>query len=153
MPAASPARLAAWQLCLLLMAAALAAYALISAGSPSTRAAQALLRRKAPKCYALADAEAAKLLGPQNRAYHRTIATREAQAQSLFDLGMVAAHGFNQLEAAHWFEVSARLESSSTNESVVDGSTGYTWEGVGGPCSVSGLRISVSVLPMSARDG
>jgi len=94
-----------WQVVILLLAAVAALYLVLSFTNPRARAAQAAVGRQAPKCYPLGDEEASRMLGPDNTAYNRTIATTSTRAQTLFNLGMLAAHGFNQLEAATWFKV------------------------------------------------
>lgn len=100
-----------WQVLLLLVAAIAALYLVLSYTNPRARAAQAVVGSSKPKCYPLADEQAVRGLGPENKAYSRQIATASSSAQTLFNLGMLAAHGFNQLEAISWFQV--RTTSSS----------------------------------------
>jgi hypothetical protein len=57
------------------------------------------------KCYELDDQDRVKLLGAQNKVVNHTIATSNSWAQVLFNLGLLAAHGFSQLEATSMFQV------------------------------------------------
>lgn len=94
-----------WQVLLLLAAALGALYLVLSHTNPRARAAQVVVgHSNTLKCFPLKDEEAARLLGA-DKAYSRAIVTASARSQTLFDLGMLAAHGFNQLEAAAWFQV------------------------------------------------
>lgn len=57
------------------------------------------------QCFPLDDKDRVRLLGSQNTLVHRPIATSSEWAQTLFDLGLLALAGFNQLEATGMFEV------------------------------------------------
>lgn len=106
-----------WQVLLLLLAAIAALYLVLSYTNPRARAAQAVVGSNKPKCYPLADEQAVRWLGPENKAYSRQIATASSSAQTLFNLGMLAAHGFNQLEATSWFQVCTAVATESTPNS------------------------------------
>lgn len=95
----------AWQVLVLLLAAVAALYLVLSYTNPRARAAQAAVGNRAPKCYPIANDQAIRMLGAENKAYSRTIATSSPGAQVLFNLGMLAAHGFNELEATSWLQV------------------------------------------------
>lgn len=58
------------------------------------------------QCFPLDDKDTVKLLGGQNRLAHRPMATSSEWGQVLFDLGLLALAGFNQLEATSRFQVS-----------------------------------------------
>lgn len=58
-----------------------------------------------PKCYPLSDTERVKLLGSQNKAVRRRIVTESKSAQTLFDLGLLHAWGFERSEAIGNFQV------------------------------------------------
>lgn len=96
----------AWQVIVLLLAAVAVFYLVLSVTNPRARASQAVVGHARPKCYPMADDHAVRMLGPENKAYRRTIATSSPGAQVLFNLGMLAAHGFNQVEATSWLQVS-----------------------------------------------
>lgn len=92
----------------LLLAAVAALFLVLSYTHPRARAANAM-GKQPPACHHLKDEDAVRMLGPENKAHSRRIATTSSRAQTLFDLGMLAAHGFNQLEAATWFQVGSGI--------------------------------------------
>ena len=120
-----------WQVLLLLLAALAGLYLVLIHTNPRARAAKVVVGHSRPKCYPLEQDHAVRLLGPENKAYHRTIATSSTSTQTLFDLGMLALHGFNQLEATAWFTVRGAVASSLT----AGGPWG--WFGVVHRCAVS----------------
>jgi hypothetical protein len=113
----------AWQVLLLLLAAVAALYLVLGYTNPRTRASQSVVGNSRPKCYPIANDQAVRMWGPENKAYSRKIATASPGAQVLFNLGMLAAHGFNQLEATAWLQV----------------------------CSVWGCQAVVEPLPLSLK--
>ncbi|KAF6261103.1 hypothetical protein COO60DRAFT_1699955 [Scenedesmus sp. NREL 46B-D3] len=66
-----------------------------------------------PKCFPLDDKDTVKLLGGQNRLAHRPMATSSEWGQVLFDLGLLALAGFNQLEATSRFQACLRHDPSA----------------------------------------
>lgn len=99
----------AWQVLLLLLAAVAALYLVLGYTNPRTRASQSVVGNSRPKCYPIANDQAVRMWGPENKAYSRRIATASPGTQVLFNLGMLAAHGFNQLEATAWLQVRGAL--------------------------------------------
>lgn len=71
--------------------------------SPANRTSK--YARQPPKCFPMDDKDKVKLIGSQNQVVHHAIATQDPSAQTLFDLGLLQAWGFNQLEAANFFQV------------------------------------------------
>lgn len=102
----------AWQVLLLIIAAVAGLYLVLVHTNPRARAAKVMVGYNKPKCYPLENEHAVKLLGPENTAYHREIATDSYSTQTLFDLGMLALHGFNQEEATTWLKVSSSSSSA-----------------------------------------
>jgi hypothetical protein len=114
-PPASPAvlparrRLPAWQVALLTVAAVAALLVVLHWAGPRSRArrrgsASSQPGEGGPRCFPLSDTERVKLVGPQNKAAHRRVATASEAAQALFDLGLLQAWGFERFEAAANFE-------------------------------------------------
>ncbi|KAF8055909.1 hypothetical protein HT031_006548 [Scenedesmus sp. PABB004] len=103
-------RLPAWQLAALLLASVALLGVALRLTSPRARAA-ASLGRGPPRCFALDDEERVKLLGAANRAVNRSIATSSPGAAGvLFNLGLLALHSFNQLEATTMFQACLRAD-------------------------------------------
>ncbi|KAI8463443.1 MAG: hypothetical protein J3K34DRAFT_526977 [Monoraphidium minutum] len=68
-------------------------------------------RGGAPKCFALSDTDRVKLVGSQNAAAQRPVATGSEGAQVLFNLGLLQAWGFERVEAAVNFQAALRYDS------------------------------------------
>jgi len=92
-------RLPSWQLVLLLAGSILLLYAAFSWSHPRLRAATSASKMHSHKCYEMDDKDRVKLLGAQNQVVNHTIATSNAWALDLFNLGLLAAHGFNQFRS------------------------------------------------------
>lgn len=95
---------ATWPGWLAAILAVAAAGAVLYVTLTSARARAVAGTRQPAKCYALSDAELVRSLAADGFT-HRPIATTSPAAQALFDLGMLAAHGFNQDEATSMFQV------------------------------------------------
>ncbi|GBF99344.1 hypothetical protein Rsub_11756 [Raphidocelis subcapitata] len=109
-------RLPAWQVAVLTVAAVAVLMLVLNLAGPRSRS-----RRRdgrggggggggGPRCFPLSDTERVKLVGPQNKAVHRPVATASESTQALFDLGLLQAWGFERFEAAANFEAALRYD-------------------------------------------
>eukprot|EP00879_Flechtneria_rotunda_P024619 GHRR01026117.1.p1 GENE.GHRR01026117.1~~GHRR01026117.1.p1 ORF type:complete len:671 (+),score=198.53 GHRR01026117.1:633-2645(+) len=104
-------RIPTWQIAALVALGMTVLYLTLSWSTPGIGPGGSVNSRL-PTCFPLEDKDKVRLLGSQNRLVHHKVATNNAWAQTFFNLGLLALHGFNQLEATNMFQGCLRAEPS-----------------------------------------